>query len=124
MGETKQRTCFCCGKAYHYCPHCDVDRNKPSWYFIFDSDNCRKVFDACQRYSTGECNAEQTRQKLDKCDLTNKSDFLPDVLGVIEKVFAETTKRLNPLPLLLLLTLEVRRNGDRFADLLVKRNDH
>ena len=42
MGETKQRTCFCCGKAYHYCPHCDVDRDKPSWYFIFDSDNCRK----------------------------------------------------------------------------------
>ena len=92
MGETKQRTCFCCGKAYHYCPHCDVDRDKPSWYFIFDSDNCRKVFDACQRYSTGECNAEQTRQKLDKRDLTNKSDFLPDVLGVIEKVFAETNK--------------------------------
>lgn len=124
MGETKQRTCFCCGKAYHYCPHCDVDRDKPSWYFIFDSDNCRKVFDACQRYSTGECNAEQTRQKLDKCDLTNKSDFLPDVLGVIEKVFAETNKTANPLPLLLLLTLVVRRNGDRFADLLVKRNDH
>nr|DAW93460.1 MAG TPA: hypothetical protein [Bacteriophage sp.] len=42
----------------------------------------------------------------------------------MRKFSLRPTKRLNPLPLLLLLTLVVRRNGDRFADLLVKRNDH
>lgn len=92
MGEKKQRTCFCCGKAYHYCPNCAEYSHLPSWYFIFDSENCKKVFDICQRYSIGEFTAEQARQKLDKCDLTNKSDFLSDVKDVIEKIFAETNK--------------------------------
>ena len=88
----KQRTCFCCGKEYRYCPNCDADKNKPSWYFIFDSENCRTIFDTCQRYSTKEYTAVQARAKLDKCDLTNKSDFLPDIQNVIKKIFAETNK--------------------------------
>lgn len=88
----KQRTCFCCGKAYHYCPVCDGDKNKPSWYFIFDSDNCRKIFDTCQRFSTKEYTADEARAKLDKCDLTDKTNLLPDIQNVIKKVFAETNK--------------------------------
>lgn len=118
----KQRTCFCCGKAYHYCPVCDGDKNKPSWYFIFDSDNCRKIFDTCQRFSTKEYTADEARAKLDKCDLTDKLTFFLTSKMSLKRSSPRPTKRLNPLLLLLLLLL--RRNGDGLADLLVKRNNH
>ena len=39
----KNRTCFICGNKYDYCPTCDRDRLKPSWYALFCSDNCYKI---------------------------------------------------------------------------------
>lgn len=93
MRETKkQRTCFCCGTAYHYCPNCAEDANKPNWYFIFDSENCRDIFNICQKYSTGEYDAIQARHMLDKCDLTHKSNFRSDVKKVIKEIFAKSNK--------------------------------
>ena len=93
MGEQqKQRTCFCCGKAYHFCPNCAEDADKPSWYFIFDSENCKNIFNICQRFSTNAIDAQSAAQELDKCDLTNKTDFLPDVQKVIKKIYRDCRK--------------------------------
>lgn len=90
---SKLRNCFCCEKAYHYCPNCSRDKNKPSWYFIFDSKNCRDIFDICQKYSTNTYTAKEAKAKLDKCDLTNKDKFRSDIKKVIEQIFAECSKK-------------------------------
>lgn len=37
------RTCFICGNGYHYCPTCSEDRDKPSWYNMFCSEECKDI---------------------------------------------------------------------------------
>lgn len=37
------RTCFCCGNKYSYCPSCANDASKPSWYLMFCNEECKDV---------------------------------------------------------------------------------
>ena len=39
----ENRTCFLCGNGYHYCPNCSADRDKPSWYNMFCSEECHEI---------------------------------------------------------------------------------
>ena len=41
----ENRKCFLCGKGYHYCPNCAADRDKPSWYNMFCSEECHELND-------------------------------------------------------------------------------
>lgn len=45
MGKLN-RTCFTCGKRYSYCPSCESDKDKPSWYGLFHDLSCKDVFNA------------------------------------------------------------------------------
>ena len=50
------------------------------------------TFDDCAVKQVFECVSDEARAKLDKCDLTDKTNLLPDIQNVIKKVFAETNK--------------------------------
>lgn len=39
----KNRTCFICGSKYDYCPSCERDKMKPSWYSLFCGDTCKEL---------------------------------------------------------------------------------
>ena len=42
MGIKNNRECIICGRSYHYCPTCGADVGKPTWYAIFDGQNCQR----------------------------------------------------------------------------------
>lgn len=39
------RICLACGKAYEYCGSCPSSLNLPVWKNIFDTENCKTVFE-------------------------------------------------------------------------------
>lgn len=83
-----KRTCFCCGKEYKYCPHCPGDQVKPSYFFMFDSENCQTIFESLQKYAVEEITAEECLGQLKECDLTDMKDFIPSVRESLQAVLA------------------------------------
>ena len=70
MANKNNRKCLICGKTYSYCPVCGADRKKPSWYSIFDGDNCNNIYNAVTGYRDGLFTIEEAREKLNACDLS------------------------------------------------------
>lgn len=64
------RTCALCGKEYSYCPTCRNDSNKPAWYKLFDSENCKTIFNALNNYKFKLISKEEAQDILKDCDLT------------------------------------------------------
>lgn len=82
------RKCICCGTAYAYCDSCPSDRHKESWYAIYCSENCRKIFKAANDFFFGELTKEQAAEIILSCDLSNLENFNPvvceDVNGILK----------------------------------------
>ena len=87
-----RRTCTVCGKEYEFCPDCREYALQPSWKNIYHDENCREIahiLTAVGRTIT----AEEAKEKIAKCDLTNKDNFnevwrkpLFELLGINEKI--------------------------------------
>ena len=87
-----RRICTVCGKEYEFCPDCREYALQPSWKNIYHDENCREIahiLTAVGRTIT----AEEAKEKIAKCDLTNKDNFnevwrkpLFELLGINEKV--------------------------------------
>ena len=86
-----ERKCIVCGEAYSYCPRCGEDLNKPSWYGIFCSDNCREIYDTTLKYAECLLTKAEAKAALNKLDITKKEQFHPvikmrvnEIMGVKE----------------------------------------
>ncbi len=87
-----RRTCTVCGKEYEFCPDCREYALQPSWKNIYHDENCREIahiLTAVGRTIT----AEEAKEKIAKCDLTNKDNFnevwrkpLFELLEINEKI--------------------------------------
>ena len=87
-----RRICTVCGKEYEFCPDCREYALQPSWKNIYHDENCREIahiLTAVGRTIT----AEEAKEKIAKCDLTNKDNFnevwrkpLFELLEINEKV--------------------------------------
>ena len=89
MGKQNNRTCIICGKKYTYCPVCNSgDTNKPTWYFIFDGQNCHDIYEVCTQYRDGEIDAKVAYEKISKLDISNIKDFYEATRIQIEEIIA------------------------------------
>ena len=89
MGKKNNRTCIICGKNYAYCPVCNSgDANKPTWYFIFDGQNCHDIYEVCTQYRDGEIDAKVAYEKISKLDISNIKDFYEATRIQIEEIIA------------------------------------
>ena len=89
MGKKNNRTCIICGKNYTYCPVCNSgDANKPTWYFIFDGQNCHDIYEVCTQYRDGEIDAKVAYEKISKLDISNIKDFYEATRIQIEEIIA------------------------------------
>ena len=63
------RTCYLCGRAYSYCPNCEADRDKPSWYDMWCSETCKEINAILQNNNFGRLTDEAAAEKLSKIEL-------------------------------------------------------
>lgn len=80
------RTCIVCGQSYKYCPNCAEFSNLEIWHNIFHDANCKEIYNAASMY--GKVPTEETKKRLDKCDLSNKSNFHKNIVKVIDELYA------------------------------------
>ena len=86
MAKQNNRKCIICGKSYSYCPQCGRDAGKPTWYFIFDGQNCHDIYEVCTQYRDNEINAEKAYELVSKLDLSMMGDFPESTRLQIEEI--------------------------------------
>ena len=86
MGKRNNRTCIICKTQYHYCPNCGSDAGKPTWYFIFDGQNCHDIYEVCTQYRDNEIDAETAYGLISKLDLSKIDDFSEGTRLQIEEI--------------------------------------
>ncbi len=69
------RKCYLCGKTYYYCPNCTNDYNKPTWMFMFESENCFKIFNALQLHYQKSLTDEEMLTIIDNSDISELETF-------------------------------------------------
>ena len=89
MGKKNNRKCIICGNSYHFCPTCGEDTGKPTWYFIFDGQNCHDIYEVCTQYRDGEIDANVAYEKISKLDISNIKNFAEVTRIQIEEILAK-----------------------------------
>ena len=89
MGKKNNRVCIICGKEYRYCSACGEDAGKPTWYFIFDGQNCHDIYEVCTQYRDGEIDAKVAYEKISKLDISNIKNFAEATRIQIEEILAK-----------------------------------
>lgn len=88
MSTKNNRTCCICRKIYSYCPVCNSeDYNKPTWYFIFHDENCKKIYEVCTDYRDKKISPKEAFDKLSKLDLSDLDNFEKVTKKQIEEIF-------------------------------------
>ena len=75
MGKKNNRKCIICGHSYHFCPTCGEDAGKPTWYFIFDGENCHNIYEVCTQYRDGKIDVKTAYETISLLDISNLDDF-------------------------------------------------
>lgn len=88
------RECIICGRSYHYCPTCGADAGKPTWYAIFDGDNCHDIYETCVAYRDKIITGKKAYNELNKLDLSYIDSIVPVTKAQIEEIlnFQDTPK--------------------------------
>ena len=69
----KNRTCFICGNKYDYCPSCERDKMKPSWYALFCGDVCDSINDILSANTAKKITDKDASKRLKEIDFASKS---------------------------------------------------
>ena len=88
MIERNNKTCIVCGKSYKYCSGCAEYTHLEPWHSIYCSDNCKEIFNIVSMYN--KVPKEETRSRLNKCDLSNKNTFHKNILKTINELYSLT----------------------------------
>lgn len=87
MTKKGLRTCCVCHQEHMYCPVCNPeDRNKPTWYFAYCSENCKDICAVTSDYECGRISANEAREQLDKLDLSQIANFGESYQKAIVKI--------------------------------------
>lgn len=82
----KNRTCFICGNKYDYCPTCDRDRLKPSWYALFCSNTCYEINKILSQNTVGKLSILEAQKELKNINF-NKASIINELTkSHIEKI--------------------------------------
>lgn len=85
------KTCAVCHGEYSYCPNCKKDENKPTWMFVFCSENCHDIYKITSAYGRKDIIAKEAKDRLDKLDLSKLANFGESYKKVISEI-DEATK--------------------------------
>lgn len=75
MKDKKSRICCVCHNEYTYCPRCNEDKSKPTWYFSFCSENCKEIYQTTSQFENGIISKEDALSKLSELDISGLKNF-------------------------------------------------
>lgn len=86
------RICLTCGKPYEYCGSCPSSLNLPVWKNLFDTENCKTVFETVSDYAQNAITKESAKVRLSKCDVSGI--FKDNIKKLIDDINKEDAKNI------------------------------
>lgn len=83
------RICKTCGKAYFYCNNCNKKNADPQWMLMWDTENCKNVFETVSNYAQNVDSKAVAKKKLSKCDLSKQYTFNEKIRALIDEIMFE-----------------------------------
>lgn len=83
------RVCKTCGKEYYFCNNCKRDLNSPQWMLMWDTQNCKSIFEIVSNYAQKVDSKAVAKKKLSKCDLTHQYTFNRNIRALIDEIMKE-----------------------------------
>lgn len=80
------KTCAVCYSGYHYCPNCRDDKDKPTWMFVFCSENCHDIYMTTSAYANKKITAKEAKDKLDKLDISKYDNFGESYKTIVSEI--------------------------------------
>lgn len=82
------RTCTVCGEKYSYCPTCDEDYLKPSWYGLFHEENCKDIFETLCKHYQGYLTSSEAKEVLSKLNLSAIKSYPEQMQNQINEIMS------------------------------------
>lgn len=83
------RICKTCGKEYFFCNNCERKLNSPQWMLMWDTQNCKNIFEIVSNYAQKVDSKAVAKKKLSKCDLSQQYTFNKNIRALIEDIMHE-----------------------------------
>ena len=80
------RECYTCSSKYYYCPSCPSGIKKESYYNMFCSERCSKIFKTLTDETFKKITTEQCKEELNKLNVTLSESFKSSVANHIKRV--------------------------------------
>ena len=85
------RICLACGKAYEYCGSCPSSLNLPVWKNIFDTENCKTVFETVSDYAQNAITKESAKKRLSERDTS--VTFKKQIQNYVDEILKDETEK-------------------------------
>ena len=82
------RVCFTCGKKHSYCPTCYDDRLLETWHIMFDTENCKKIFNIVNQHFYKHITTDDAIKHLETCDLSKIDEFNGEIKIQVKEILA------------------------------------
>ena len=81
-----KRVCRTCGATYDYCPGCAKSAGKPEWMLLWDSEECKNVFESLTAYNLEKLDAEGVKDALKEAGVTSYDKYVPRIRKQLQKI--------------------------------------
>lgn len=95
------RECYACRQSYYHCPTCPSETKKETFYNMFCSERCSKIFKALTNETFKHITTAECKEQLLQLNVTVEENFKDGVNNHIARVFnysepvAETSKEVD-----------------------------
>lgn len=87
MVKKNNRICYVCQKKYTFCGSCSQYANLPKWKAMFDTENCKNIWDTLSDFETGYISEERAKEIMSKLDTSMKDSYIGCVKKSYDKLY-------------------------------------
>ena len=88
MAKKNNRVCVICNCSYAYCSTCGADASKPTWYHVFDGENCHEIYETCVAYRDNVISQKEAFERMSKLDITDVKNFASATQEQIKEIMS------------------------------------
>lgn len=87
----EKRQCILCPThKYEYCGKCKPQEIIQTWRYIFDSENCRDIYNILEKYVAKKITAVEAKQQLSNYSLPPLEEMQPTLRKNLEDILNQT----------------------------------
>lgn len=81
-----KRICYSCGSEYEYCTRCSAYADQPKWRWMWDTEECKEIYNAVSGYKMGIKSADDVKLIVDNYNVTDFSKYVSTIQDCLNEL--------------------------------------